>query len=96
MIDWFGVAQAALWIVGLSTCLATVSIANWESGTTAVPLRRVLGPRPFRRALIAGLVLFALGMLLGAEAWGEKGLWGVVIALAVWDGVDTNATPSRR
>lgn len=96
MIDWSFVVISALWILGLAELLTVVSIAYWTSGTTATPLRRVLGTRPFRRVLIAGMVLFAFGMLLGAEAWWEKGLWGVVIALAAWDMVDTNATPSRR
>jgi hypothetical protein len=96
VIDWFGVVTGALWIVGLATLLAVLSTAYWQSGATATPLRRVLGNPFVRRALIAGMVLFALGMLLGAEAWWEKGLWGVVIALAARDAVDTNATPSRR
>ena len=87
LIDWYTVGVSTLWIVGLAQLLATLSFAHGLTVGQAKSMRQILSELPFRLSITAGIVLFALGMLLSAEAIWEKIGWGVVIALAVWDGV---------
>lgn len=85
MIAWFGVASAALWILGLAILLAAVSIARSFDGTLRAT-RQVLSEPGFRAAMIAGMILFALGMALSAGSWWERIGWFVVVALTTWEG----------
>ena len=60
-------------------------------------MRREPGVRPFRRALIAGMVLLAFDMLLRGDVVGRI-LWGVALVLTLWDVdvVGANAMRFRR
>ena len=89
MIDWYGVAVSALWILGLAVLLAALSIAYWSDGGQSKRVRQVLGEPTFRLVTAIGIVLFALGMFLVAEVWWEKGGWLAVIVLAFWESVVT-------
>lgn len=74
LIDWAMVGRNALWVVGLSTLLATYGY------------RRVL-PRAMRERpspwTTVGLALFALGLLLTSDRDVEKLVWAVLLAAIV-------------
>lgn len=95
MIDWFGVASAALWILGLAILLAAVSIARSFDGRLRAT-RQVLTEPGFRAAIIAGMILFALGMSLSAGSWWERIGWFVVVALTLWEGAAAWRTFKKR
>ena len=74
LIGWLG----TVWIAGLVLLRANLSTVQCTSGTMAIQLRRGLGVRPLRRALIAGMVLFAFDRLLGVETWRAQTQWDCV------------------
>jgi hypothetical protein len=81
MVDWYLVGFSALWILGLSLMLATLSYADYEAYRRQARTRDVLAEPGYQLALNAGLSLFCLGLLGSARAWWERALW-VVLALA--------------
>jgi hypothetical protein len=89
LIDWYGLAVSVFWIFGLAELLASFSIAHWLSAVQGKPMRQVLSEFSFRVSTATGIVLFAFGMLLGVDAWWEKGGWAVVIVLASWESITT-------
>jgi len=81
LIDWRLVVFSALWILGLSVLLATLSFADYTAHTERVRLREALGRRGYQAAIYAGLTLFAFGLSGTARAWWETGIW-VLLAVA--------------
>lgn len=81
MIDVWGVAANALWVLGLAVVLAALSWAHWVAQEEGVRLRRVLSRRGLRWPLDVGLLLFCAGLAATSRRWWERALWGV-LALA--------------
>jgi len=90
MIDWLGLAHNTLWLLGLAMALAVLSIALDESRPAGHRLRDSLAAPGFQAALDAGLVLVCVGLLFSAQAWWERGAWGLAAVLfaahAIWAG----------
>ena len=82
MVDWFGVATAALWILSLAILLAAVSIAYGLTGEENQSIGHILGHPFFHAALASGFVLFALGVFLSVGTGWERLGWAVVIFLS--------------
>ncbi len=62
MIDWVNLGSNALWIVGLSIALATLSYASWDASNHHEKLRaRLKRPGLMMSLNLAGLI-FCLGM----------------------------------
>jgi DMSO/TMAO reductase YedYZ heme-binding membrane subunit len=87
MIDWLNVLYNFLWILGLAVLLTAFSLAYWLVGLEARPLRQGLSEPPFRLAIAAGIVLFALGLMLIVTPWWYKIGWIGIIALSAWEGL---------
>jgi putative inorganic carbon (HCO3(-)) transporter len=87
MIDWAGVGQGALWVLGLATVLAACSRAHWLSGQQRVRFRTVLGSPVLQMACDAGLALLCAGLFFSARALWERTAWVALgtlyVALAV-------------
>ncbi len=80
MIDWPYVGWSALWIVGLSLELATLGIAYERSGAQHLRVVQVLEGRGFQASLLAGMVLFSLGLAaLSTQTWQRIG-WAILCA----------------
>jgi len=88
LIDWWGLARNALWIVGFAWALAIVSVASYEAQTQRQRLRTELDKPRQQAALDMSLALFCLGLLVTARRWWEHVVWGFMVALfltqAVW------------
>ena len=80
LIDWRLVGFGALWILGLSVLLATLSFADYTAHTEKVRLRDTLARRGYQAAIYAGLTLFAVGLSGTARAWWEIALWILLAA----------------
>jgi hypothetical protein len=81
LIDWRLVGFSALWILGLSVLLATISFADYTANTEGVRLRDALGRRSYQAAIYAGLTLFGFGLAGTAGSWWETAIW-IVLGLA--------------
>ena len=84
MIDWWGVICNGFWISGLSTILAAFSYIHWWAHDQRMGLRTALSRREFRIPVIAGALLFGLGLLTTSQLWWERIGWGVVVLLLLW------------
>ena len=87
MIDWINVGFGALWIIGLSVILATVSIAEYQQITESISWRAALKRRGFQIAFNVGLMLFCFGWAgMMHEVW-EQVVWeflGIAFAYYAW------------
>ncbi len=81
LIDWRLVGFSALWILGLSVLLATLSFADYTAHTERARLRDTLGRRSYRAAIYGGLTLFGLGLTGTAGTWWETAIW-IALSLA--------------
>ncbi len=88
MIDWALAGFSALWIVGLSLGLASLSLANYRASEERRKVGAILGLPGFQAAVDLGMTLFCLGMAGVAPAVWEQFLWG---ALAVVFGAKAGA-----
>jgi hypothetical protein len=84
-INWTGLIGSALWVLGLATCLAALSMAHYEARAGNDGLwGRLTQPRS-QLALAAGATLFCAGLLLRSGTWCEKGIWGLcAVFFIVW------------
>lgn len=80
MIDWWGLAYNAVWILGLGMSLAALSMASYQARVDKVRLRRKLAEGAFQLPLMIGMMLFCLGLLLSSQPWWEKAVWGLASA----------------
>jgi hypothetical protein len=80
LIDWRMVAFGALWIFGLAVVLSALGFAYYEAARAGEKLRMRLRRLGYQRAVNAGLTLFCVGMIGGADAWWEQVLWGLLAA----------------
>ncbi len=81
MIDWWGLAHNALWVVGLAVILAACSTASYGSQRTGVRLRQELGGPGFQMLFDAGMALVCLGLLFSSRTWWQQALWGLLAAV---------------
>lgn len=86
MIDWWGVASNAIWILGLAVLLATASYRSW-AGRTPSASGRSAGRIDSAAFYNLGLLLFAGGMLATSDAWWERAGWVVVLLLIIGPGL---------
>lgn len=78
MIDWWGVFYNALWILGLALMLAVFSMATFRASQAGRRLGDELAAPALQVPLLAGLLLFCLGLLLAGRSWWERLLWGAL------------------
>lgn len=83
MLDWWGAVHNSLWIMGLSVCLAALSMVSYRSRLGGNRLRQELSGRGFQLLFILGILLFCLGALFSARTWWESALWGVLVVICV-------------
>jgi len=81
MIDWYGLATNALWILALALTLAILSFARWQAGRQQKKLGQVLMERGWQACLAAAGILFSGGMAATADATWKTILWLVWLAL---------------
>ncbi|MGQ9489821.1 MAG: hypothetical protein ACUVS6_03715 [Anaerolineae bacterium] len=83
LIDWMGVARNALWILGLSIALASVSYASWQAHVLRCGLRRAFERAAFQVPFNMGLLLFSASLAWGAAPLWERLAWiGLALAFA--------------
>ncbi|MBC7232384.1 MAG: O-antigen ligase family protein [Chloroflexi bacterium] len=75
MINWAGVASAALWIIGLAVILAALSHGHWLGHERGVRFRTVLATPACQMACDLGLALVCSGLFFGADSVLERILW---------------------
>ncbi|MEZ4712146.1 MAG: hypothetical protein R3A44_33470 [Caldilineaceae bacterium] len=71
----------AIWVLGLSGLLATLSFAHWQASSDLMPWRIVLDRLAMRRALDLSLLLFCFGQLLAAVVLDRSATW---LQIAIW------------
>jgi hypothetical protein len=81
MIDWWGLASNALWILGLSVCLATLSMLSHRSRAEQIPLRDALSSQGSQLALAFGLLLVSVGILVTSSTWWQGLVSGLLLLL---------------
>jgi membrane protein required for beta-lactamase induction len=78
MIDWIALVSNALWILGCSAGLATLSYASWQASIRGEKFTAQLKRVPIQISLnIAGL-LFCLGLAATSGASLETVLWAIL------------------
>ena len=83
MIDWSSTVLNMLWILGLAVILAVVSYYRWQAEGV---LRQACRGAAFQVSLAAGVGLFGVGMAAVADSWWRRGIWGVLVLLALGQG----------
>ena len=81
MIDWVGLASNALWILGLTVGLATMSYASWQASIHKEKFTTRLKWIPIQISLNLAGLLFSAGLAATSDARLEIVLW-TVLALA--------------
>jgi len=92
MIDWMGLLQNALWIVGLAVVVAGFSYADWRRSLRSPrpSLKTALGSAGFQAVAGLGMLLFCAGLALGSNrpwemaAWALLGLLFAGLAVRSW------------
>jgi hypothetical protein len=80
MIDWAGVGQGALWVLGLAVILAALGRGQWLAQRQGVRWRVALYAPRVQMACDAGLLLCA-GLFFSARATWERVAWAALAAL---------------
>jgi hypothetical protein len=75
MIDWWGLVSNSIWILGLSVCLATLSLVSYRARAEQIPLREAVNEPGSQLALAIGLLFFCLGILATSRTW-----WQVLVS----------------
>jgi hypothetical protein len=78
MIDWFHVAANALWILGCSLALGTLSYASWRTVVEPEKLRVVLAKKVYQIALNLAGLLFCAGLAATSSSILQTGLWAAL------------------
>ena len=81
MIDWFGVAYNATWILGLAVILASFAMASYQTRVQGVRLRQALRASSFLLPFGVGMFLFCLGVFFSSHTWWHRALWGLLTVL---------------
>jgi hypothetical protein len=83
MIDWWGVGRNSLWILGLSICLAVLSMVSYRARAEQISLRQALSGPGRQVALAFGLLLVSLGILVTSRTWWQALLSGLLVVVLV-------------
>jgi hypothetical protein len=78
MIAWMDVAAGALWILGLSIALATLSYASWQASIFEQKLRQRLALPGAQKAFSLAGLLFCAGLAASAGSPLETAIWVVL------------------
>ena len=84
MIDWFMVGANAVWIVGASLALATLSFASWEAWAVHETFWHRLAKSTYQAALSLAGVLFSVGLAATAQVIWQTALWLLLAVLCLW------------
>jgi hypothetical protein len=84
-IDWPALIRGAVWILGLSICLAAWSYATWWAGVHRVSWRRAVAMPIFTVPFFVGLALFSAGLAWGLDRLWMRVLWAVIGVWCVWE-----------
>ena len=86
MIDWYGVFHNALWVLGLSIALASLSYTDWRRRTSEprASFRAMLGDPGFQTVFSVGMVLFCAWLALGGSTWWQTVGWALLALAFVW------------
>jgi hypothetical protein len=98
MIDWVFVGLNALWILGLSLALATLSLALYNASDQNKKLSEVLKRKGYSLFLDLSMILLCLGLFGLLDAWWERLLWGVLALgsiTSLWLDTHRKATPKH-
>lgn len=79
MIDWWELVANSLWILGLSVCLAALSMLSYRARAQQIHLREGLNEPGNQLALALGLLLFCLGILTTSRTWWQALLSGLLV-----------------
>lgn len=86
MIDWIGLLENVLWVMGLAVALAAVSYTDWKRRLEEPRLsfRQMLGQARFQVAFGLGMALFCAGLALSLDAWWQRIGWALLAAAFTW------------
>jgi hypothetical protein len=80
MINWTNLAANALWILGLSLALATLSHASWRASAQHQRLRERLKRSSVTIPLNLAGLFFSMGLAATSDRALEIALWLVLVA----------------
>jgi hypothetical protein len=78
MIDWIALASNALWILGCSAGLATLSYASWQASIRGEKFIAQIKRIPIQISLNLAGLLFCAGLAATSGASLEIALWGIL------------------
>ena len=84
MIDWPNVLTNAIWLLGMSLSLATISYADWQAHAAQTRLRAVLERPLDTLALYTGFALVGVGAALSTDTWWERLVWALIALSAAY------------
>jgi hypothetical protein len=84
MIDWAMVAANAVWIVGVSMGLATLSYASWEAWSVHETFWHKLAKPVYQAALSLSGMLFCIGLAASVQVIWQSVLWLALAVLCLW------------
>jgi hypothetical protein len=82
---WLALAGTGVWIVGLSTVLATASYCEWTSKITHRTRRESYAQPSCRMSLAFGMCLIGVGLLARADSYWRQALWSALTVVFAWD-----------
>ncbi len=86
MVDWKGMGETAIWVLGLAIVLAAWSWNEWWAHVHGHRLREVLGEARFQVPFSVGLFLLCVGMALTESVRWKAAVWVVLALLFAWQG----------
>lgn len=78
MIDWYNLITNAVWIIGCSSVLATLSYSSWEASMGKRSFKEIIRQYKIQVSLNVGGALFALGLAGTTEITWQKILWAII------------------
>ncbi len=78
MIDWVNLGANALWILGCSVCLASISFASWIASEKKQKISLALRSKGVWMGLHAGGILFCAGLAATSDSILLAVLWVIV------------------
>jgi len=84
MIDWAMVAANAVWIVGVSMALATLSYASWEAWAVHETFWHRVRIPAYQVALLLAGALFCVGLAAVTQVIWQTVLWLALAVLCLW------------
>lgn len=78
MIDWYNLLMNALWILGCTIVLTTISYTGWLASVREEKFLKCINISPIQISLNIGGVLFSTGLAGTTEAIWMKILWVII------------------